>query len=102
VPGLGASDGAGNACILPFARSAAWTESWRSLAEASAAAERRKASGPRQGPLPTPVRGRTMDGAPIGAPLPSLFLVVVLRQNSDAMRRENEFVFTSPRRAGRA
>ncbi len=54
VPGLSAIDGAGNACILPFARSAAWTESWRSLAEASAAAERRKASGP----LPTLPRRR--------------------------------------------
>jgi len=46
VPGLSASDGVGNACILPFARSAAWTESWRSLAGTSAVAERRKASGP--------------------------------------------------------
>ena len=91
VPGLRAIDGAGNACILSFARSAAWAEWRRSLAAASAVAERRKASGPppdpphtrgrqeKKGPLPRPriiqvatsdYVARPMDGAPIGAPLP--------------------------------
>jgi hypothetical protein len=65
VPGLSAIDGAGNACILPFARSAAWTESWRSLAEASAAAERRKASGPP--PYPPPHAGEEGDTRPASA-----------------------------------
>ena len=42
---LSAIGGAGNACALPLARSAAWAELERSVAPASAAVERRKASG---------------------------------------------------------
>jgi hypothetical protein len=80
---LSAIGGAGNACTLPLARSAAWAELERSVAPASAAVERRKASGPDVGPLPRPTRiqvatsdcaARTWLDAPFGAPPPSAFV----------------------------
>jgi hypothetical protein len=111
---LSAFGGAGNACALPFARSAAWAESKRSVALASAAV-----GAPEGERLPTSGRFRAQTGCAdcvnlsarrghgwmrlSALRLPALFPrdgsifdgVVVARKNSDADAPRGYFVIAS-------